>query len=311
MFAKIANPFDPFWRTLLLWLVAAFKSIEVVRALFSGTDTWLDQAFIMLLFLAACVLANRHDLASNKAARRARIGLVILLTLSLLWSTLRTTHNVVANRMEYDRLVLVHRDMKLMEEWRLRSVYRKYAEASQHLRCETAVPLNKIRCADLTGRIDEIAKFRLTQPEQSESAETFRAALRERQENFRKLLFDARIVSKRLPKAVDFPVARKQYGYWETVQWMRDNPTRIEVQAVMGRLMSHGLVMTIAMLLASMLDLFKLPVSKPVMCDPVPVHAPVPPGEPEPLPSGAEKIELVQQAAPARPSSAPVAKEVA
>jgi hypothetical protein len=293
MFAKIANPLDPFWRTLLLWLVAAFKSVEIVRALFSGTDTWLDQAFIMLLFLAACVLANRHDLASNKAARRARIGLVVLLTLSLLWSTLRTTHSVVANRMEHDRLVLVHQDMKLMEEWRLRPIYRKYEKASQHLHCETISPRNKSLCADLSVRIDQIARFRLTQPEQSESAVTFRAALRARQEDFRTILFAARVVSKRLPREVDFPVAGKQYGYWETVQWMRDNPTRIEVQAVMGRLTSHGLVLTIAMLLASMLDLFKLPASKPVIGDPLPAPVPVRPQEADPALPRAEKVELV------------------
>ncbi len=35
-----------------------------------------------------------------------------------------------------------------------------------------------------------------------------------------------------------------------SAQWMRDNPTRIEVQVVMGMPMNHGLVMTIAMLLA-------------------------------------------------------------
>jgi hypothetical protein len=282
---KFANLLDSTWRKLLLWLLAAFKSAEFVRGFLRGTDAWLDQSITMLLFFSACVLANRRDLAANKTVRGVRATLLMLVALSLVWSTLRTTHRIVADRMEHDRLIRIHNQMKRSETHRLGPIYRRYQRAANQLHCQTNVPLNHARCDEISQRMDEIGHFRVSQPEQSETAQALREALRARQEKFREILNRTRPISTSLPEPVDFPISRKDYGYWETMQWMRNNPMRIEVQAVIGSLLSHGLVLTTAMLLAFILDLFRRPATSPPPAA-VPTCEPVAPAEPRPASPG-------------------------
>src|SRR3954466_14012225 len=115
------------WAALLLLSFAAFKAAEFASGIFRGTAASVLGFTTMLVFFGAWLITEMQRRPSrDRLARRIRIGLLGLLIVALAWDSLRATHGVVANRMEYERLALVRKDMDKAEKKALLPALKEY-----------------------------------------------------------------------------------------------------------------------------------------------------------------------------------------